>query len=77
MALIVKAREDAMRMAMLAPQATYEFFTTEVVTDVNDNEVEIPKSIGWFTISQLESEKAMLLSRIAEIDEKLKAIGSL
>lgn len=77
MTLIVKEQSEAPRQTEMILPKRYEFFATEVVKDVNDKNVTIPKSIGWFTVEQLEREKADLEKRIADIDEKLTAISEL
>lgn len=55
----------------------YELFTTETVQDVDENEVTIPRSIGTYSLYQLEQEKANCLLAIAGIDEKISAINNL
>ena len=55
----------------------YELFTTETTQDVNGNEVVIPRSIGHYSVAQLESEKASYQNQIAEIDNKISAIEAL
>jgi len=55
----------------------YELFTTETVQDVDGNEVVIPRSIGQYSLAQLEQEKANYLLAIASVDEKISAIESL
>ena len=55
----------------------YELFTEETVKDINDVEVTIPRSIGQYSLAQLEQEKANYLTEIAIIDEKISAIESL
>ena len=55
----------------------YELFTTETIIDINDRPVTIPKSIGTFSLSQLEAEKANILIRIADIEEKIEAINDM
>lgn len=55
----------------------YELFTTETVKDINGNEVVIPRSIGQYSLAQLEQEKAQYLSQITNIEEKINAINNL
>lgn len=55
----------------------YELFEEQVVIDVKGNDVTIPKSIGIFSLAQLEQEKENYQARIADIDKKIKAIKSL
>jgi len=55
----------------------YELFTEETVKDINDVEVTIPRSIGQYSLAQLQSEKVSLQNQIASIDEKISAIESL
>lgn len=55
----------------------YELFIQETVKDINDKEVIIPRSIGNFSIGQLNAEKSNLQNQIAEIDNKISAIEAL
>lgn len=55
----------------------YELFTEETVKDIEGNDVTIPRSIGQYSIAQLEQEKANYLSAIEGVDEKINAINNL
>lgn len=55
----------------------YELFTRETVKDVEDNEVIIPRSIGQYSLAQLEQEKENYLNAIKSVDEKITAINNL
>jgi hypothetical protein len=55
----------------------YELFTIEKIKDMNGDEVEIPRSIGQYSITNLEMEKENLLKMIVDIDEKITAIETL
>lgn len=55
----------------------YELFTQETIKDINGVEVVIPRSIGQYSIAQLEQEKTNLQNAIASVDEKIEAINSL
>lgn len=55
----------------------YELFEEQVVKDVKGNDVTIPKSIGKFSLAQLEQEKKSYQARIEDIDKKIEAIKSL
>lgn len=55
----------------------YELFIQETVKDINDNEVVIPRSIGQYSLAQLEQEKASYQNAIISIDEKIEAINNL
>ena len=55
----------------------YELFTTETVKDIDGNDVEIPRSIGQYSIANLEMEKQNLLNAIASVEEKLAIISAL
>ena len=66
---IVQAQEEATKY--------YELFKTEIVKDINDNDIEVKKSIGKFTTERLEREKANLQEKIAEIDVKINTINSI
>ena len=52
----------------------FELFVIDTIKDVNDNEVQVARSIGQYSVAQLENEKAMLETQIDEIDKKLEAI---
>jgi hypothetical protein len=49
-----------------------ELFTVEVVKDVNDIEVTIPKSIGIYTLEQLQSERNRFQEMVDDLDSKIK-----
>lgn len=53
----------------------YELFIVETVKDVDGNDVEIPRSIGQYSLAQLESEKTNYLNAIAKVEEKIAAIA--
>lgn len=55
----------------------YELFTQETVKDIEGNDVIIPRSIGQYSLAQLEQEKANYQNAIASVDEKISAIESL
>lgn len=55
----------------------YELFTQETVKDIDGNDVVIPRSIGQYSLAQLEQEKANYLTAIEGVDEKIAAINSL
>ena len=55
----------------------YELFTTETVKDIDGNEVVIPRSIGQYSLAQLEQEKENYLNAIKSVDEKITAINNL
>lgn len=75
---IVKPQTIEMARVIETPMPTrFELFATEVVKDINDLDVTIPKPIGWYTLEQLENEKAMLLERISDIDSKITAINNM
>lgn len=55
----------------------YELFTQETVKDIEDNDVIIPRSIGQYSLAQLEQEKENYLNAIESVDEKIAAINSI
>ena len=55
----------------------YELFTTETVKDIDGNDVTIPRSIGQYSLVQLEQEKQNYLNAIDSVDEKIEAINNL
>lgn len=78
MELIVKKQTDPAFRIMtpvdIASTTRYELFTPETVKDVNDEDVTIPKSIGFYSLSELNAEKARLETMLASIEEKITAI---
>lgn len=55
----------------------FELFTEETVKDINDVDVVIPRSIGHYSLAQLEAEKQNYLNAITSVEEKISAIESL
>jgi len=55
----------------------FELFTIETVKDIDGNDVTIPRSIGQYSLAQLEQEKQSYLTAIASIEEKETAINNL
>jgi hypothetical protein len=59
----------------------YELFTTEILKDIDGNEVEIPRSIGQYSLAQLEQEKSNAITNhetyIESLNEKITAINNL
>ena len=78
MELIVKKQtEQAFRMMTpvdIDSTTRYELFTPETVLDVNDQEVIIPKSIGSYSLADLNAEKTRLETQLAIVVEKITAI---
>jgi len=58
-------------------EGTLELFIIEVVTDINDTEVQILRSVGSYSLDQLLSEKSSYQYILNDIDEKILAITSL
>ncbi len=58
-------------------QERFELFEIKTMKDVNDKNVNIPVSIGTYTLMQLTKEKEDVLARVAVIDERIKAINDL
>ena len=56
------------------PIIFYELFTSQILKDINGNDVEIPISIGSFTLEQLNGMKANLQSQMDDLDERIKTI---
>jgi len=73
---IVKEMDNSAEMRPVQPEKKYELLSTETVKDVNNKDVTIPKSLGWFSVTSLELEKTRLTEMIAEIDAKLSAISA-
>ena len=55
----------------------YELFTQETVKDIEGNDVIIPRSIGQYSLSQLEQEKKNYQDAILSVEEKISAINNL
>lgn len=55
----------------------YELSVVKTVEDVKGVEVQVPQSIGQYSVSDLESQKVEYQKMIDEIDEKLLAISNL
>lgn len=58
-------------------EGTLELFIIEVVTDINDTEVQILRSVGTYSLDQLLSEKSSYQYIMSDLDEKILAITSL
>lgn len=58
-------------------EGTIELFVTEVVKDINDTEVQILRSVGYYSLDQLLSEKSSYQYIMSDLDEKILAITSL
>jgi len=58
-------------------EGTLELFIIEVVTDINDTEVQILRSVGTYSLDQLLSEKSSYQYILNDLDEKILAITSL
>jgi hypothetical protein len=75
MTFIVKEAVDRLPLFKVeTPPTRFELFATEVVKDINGVEVSIPKSVGMYSIVDLQAQKDRLLADIGKIDEKIKAI---
>jgi len=55
----------------------FELFVIDTVKDINNEDVQVARSIGQYSKAQLESEKANLKTQIEEIDKKLETIEGL
>ena len=55
----------------------YELFQPAKAIGIDGKEIDIMQSIGHYSLTQLESEKANLLKNITVIEEKITAIESL
>lgn len=58
-------------------QDRYELFTTEPMLTATGETVDVLKSIGIFSIAELQQRKSYLLAEIAEIDSKITAITNI
>lgn len=76
MAFIVKestAISGPISMRATAP-VKYDLFTAEVVKDINDVEVTIPKTVGTYLLEDLIGSRDLLLAQLADIEDKIKDI---
>ncbi len=55
----------------------YELFTNETTKDVNGEDVIIPKSIGKYSLAQLERMKAEAQGLVNSAQAKIDAIGAI
>ena len=55
----------------------FELFTQETLKDINGKNVIVPRSIGQYSLEQLEAEKENYNNAIASIEEKIAAINSI
>ena len=60
-----------------AEEKQFQLFAVDTVKDINEVDVQIPRDIGIYTLSNLTNEKNRLLERIQEIDAKIAAINAL
>ena len=79
MTYIVKKQEQPVPKTNPAPlnPDRFELFTTEVMKDVNDKNVTIPRSLGFFTLENLTNDKKELQKRMDDIQEKIDTIQAL
>ena len=54
----------------------FELFIEETVKDIEGNDVTIPRSIGTYSLQELEREKSFHQATIEELDLKINAIKS-
>lgn len=66
-----------MIQAKQTSDSQYELYSIKIMTDINGNEVQVPQSIGKFSLINLETEKSGLLAAIDVIDEKINSINLL
>ena len=76
MEYIAKQREETAMVQPINP-VYVELSVIEIVKDRNGNDVEILKSIGTFSVTDLEREKENLLKHVIEIDARIAAINTL
>ncbi|MFZ4549175.1 MAG: hypothetical protein ACOYN4_17130 [Bacteroidales bacterium] len=55
----------------------YELFETATMKSPSGSDVEVLKSIGIFSVADLQQRKSYLLAEITEIDNKLTAIATI
>jgi hypothetical protein len=60
-----------------AEEKQFQLFAVDTVKDINEVDVQIPRDIGIYTLSNLTNVKNRLLERIQEIDAKIAAINAL
>jgi len=55
----------------------FQLFTIDTVKDINETDVQIPRSIGIYTLVSLTTEKTRLLERLKELDNQINAINDI
>ncbi len=58
-------------------EVKYELFDNITTKDIDGNDVVIPKSIGKFTLSQLNRNKTILEAQLKNIQDKIDAINGI
>ena len=58
-------------------QDRYELFVVQTIKDINGIDVQVPQSIGTYSIAELEAQKVSFQEQIDKIDEKIEAINEL
>jgi hypothetical protein len=63
--------------ATLNPDGTYNISDTVSVTDISGNTVNIPQSLGNFTVVGLQTDQTNLTNMLNSVNQKLAAISAL
>jgi hypothetical protein len=76
MAFIVK--ESTTDLGPISMRATapvkYDLFTAEIVKDINEIDVTVPKSAGVYLLEDLIKSKGVLQAQLADVEDKIKDI---
>lgn len=77
--MTIKARNNmfAKKQESVVSSEFYELFVTETVKDIDGNDVEIPRSIGQYSLAQLNQEKTNYETAIVKVEEKISVIEAL
>lgn len=53
----------------------YELFTVRTMVDIDNNEVQVLESIGFYSLQELNEQKNNLLMQIESINYKINSIN--
>ena len=71
------AKQNSTQIQTIITPDRFELFEIAIMKNAADKDVEVLKSIGIFSISDLQQRKDFLLAELAEIEIKLKSISNI